>query len=312
VPASPTGQIIYLEEIRLSKKVTKAVIAAAGLGTRFLPMTKAMPKEMLPIIDKPIIQYVVEEAVAAGITDIIIVGSANKRAIEDHFDHQYELEAKLRADGKNEMADRMAAIAELANFIYVRQKGPYGTATPILNAQHLLNDEPFLFLYADDFFRSDIPRAVSLVETYEKYESSVIALTPMPRARAKSYGIADIKEELSPNTFELAGLIEKPAPEEAPHRDGVIYASTAGQILTPDILPILSDLKPNPKSGEMILADAINQLAPHKPVYGQVIEGQWHDAGSKEKYLEAIVDIALGDPTMAPAFDRYLRDKLGA
>jgi UTP--glucose-1-phosphate uridylyltransferase len=126
-----------------STKVTKAVIAAAGLGTRFLPMTKAMPKEMLPIIDKPIIQYVVEEAVAAGITDIIIVGSANKRTIEDHFDHQYELEQKLRKDGKTELAERMESISELANFIYLRQKGPYGTATPLLNARHLLNDEPF-------------------------------------------------------------------------------------------------------------------------------------------------------------------------
>jgi UTP--glucose-1-phosphate uridylyltransferase len=296
----------------LSKKVTKAVIAAAGLGTRFLPMTKAMPKEMLPIIDKPIIQYVVEEAVAAGITDIIIVGSANKRAIEDHFDHQYELENKLRADGKTELADQISKIAELANFIYLRQKGPYGTATPLINAQHLLNGEPFLFLYADDFFRSDIPRAVSLVETFDKYQKSVIALTPMPRTRAKKYGIADIKEEVSPNTFELAGLIEKPDPEVAPHRGDIVYASTAGQVLTPDILPFLRDLKPNAQSGELVLADAINQLAPHQTVYGQVIEGQWHDAGSKEKYLEAIVDIALRDPTVAPAFDRYLRDKLAA
>src|SRR6266550_3219786 len=138
----------------MSKKVTKAVIAAAGLGTRFLPMTKAMPKEMLPIIDKPIIQYVVEEAVAAGITDIIIVGSANKRPIEDHFDHQYELEAKLERDGKGEMAEELRRIAEMANFVYLRQKPMYsGNATPVINAAHLLNDEPFLYLYADDFFR---------------------------------------------------------------------------------------------------------------------------------------------------------------
>lgn len=294
----------------MTKKVTKAVIAAAGLGTRFLPMTKAMPKEMLPIIDKPIIQYVVEEAVAAGITDIIIVGSANKRAIEDHFDHQYELESKLRNDGKIETADRMAAIAELANFIYLRQKGPYGTATPLLNARHLLNNEPFLFLYADDFFLSRKPRAVSLMEAYNRHGQSVIALTPMDISRAKSYGVADVIGEAEDNVFRLAGLIEKPDPDEAPHRGDTIYVSTAGQILTPDVLPLLDDLKPNPKNGEMILADAMNQLAKDHEVYGSVIEGHWHDAGNKEKYLEAIVDFALADSVIAPTFRTYLKDKL--
>ncbi len=294
----------------MAKKVTKAVIAAAGLGTRFLPMTKAMPKEMLPIIDKPIIQYVVEEAVAAGITDIIIVGSANKRAIEDHFDHQYELETKLRKDGKIAMAEQVERIAELANFVYVRQKGPYGTATPLLNARHLLDNEPFLFLYADDFFLSERPRAVSLVEAYERHRNTIIAMTPMDRSRAKSYGIADITEEASENVFRLGGLIEKPDPEDAPHRDGKIYVSTAGQILTPDILPLLDTLKPNPKNGEMILADAINELAKDHEVYGAVIEGRWHDAGNKEKYLEAIVDFALADENISPAFRKYLESKL--
>jgi UTP--glucose-1-phosphate uridylyltransferase len=296
----------------MSKKVTKAVIAAAGLGTRFLPMTKAMPKEMLPIIDKPIIQFVVEEAVAAGVTDIIIVGSANKRTIEDHFDHQYELENKLRADGKTEMAERIEAIAELANFVYLRQKGPYGTATPVLNAAHLLNNEPFLFLYADDFFLSKIPRAVSLVEAYNEQQKSVIALTPMDRSRSKSYGVADIQDEVAPGTFRLAGLIEKPDPEEAPHRDGQIFTSTSGQVLTPDILDILHDLKPNARSGEVVLADAINQLAKDDAVYGHVVDGHWHDAGNKEKYLEAIVDVALADENIAPAFKKYLQDKLSS
>ncbi len=292
------------------KKVTKAVIAAAGLGTRFLPMTKAMPKEMLPIIDKPIIQYVVEEAVAAGITDIIIVGNANKRAIEDHFDHQYELESKLRNDGKSEMAEQMEHIAELANFIYIRQKGAYGTATPLLNARHLLNDEPFLFLYADDFFLSATPRAVSLVEAYEQHGKSVIALTPMEQSQSKSYGIADIQAEIETDLFTLGGLIEKPDPEEAPHRNGTIYVSTAGQVLTPDILPLLDSLQPNAKNGEMVLADAINQLAHESGVNGKVIDGHWHDAGNKEKYLEAIVDVALADTELGVKFRAYLEHKL--
>lgn len=291
-------------------KVTKAVIAAAGLGTRFLPMTKAMPKEMLAIIDKPIIQYVVEEAVAAGITDIIIVGSANKRAIEDHFDHQYELESKLRKDGKAELADRMNQVAELANFVYLRQKGPYGTATPLLNAMHLLNDEPFLFLYADDFFRSEVPRAVSLVETYNTTGKSVIALTPAEQSRSKSYGVADIKDEVGQNTYSLGGLIEKPDPEDAPNVDGKIFISTAGQVLTPEIYPYLQDLRPNAKNGEMVLADAINQLAAQDTVFGRVIDGQWHDCGNKEKYLEAIVDVALHEPSIAPKFEAFLKERL--
>lgn len=291
-------------------KVTKAVIAAAGLGTRFLPMTKAMPKEMLAIIDKPIIQYVVEEAVAAGITDIIIVGSANKRAIEDHFDHQYDLENKLRHDGKGELADRMEQVAELANFVYLRQKGPYGTATPVLNALHLLNDEPFLFLYADDFFRSDVPRAVSLVEAYNQRGKSVIALAGMDQSRAKAYGVADIQDTVGEGLYQLGGLIEKPEVEDAPNVDGQIFVSTAGQVLTPAILPYLRNLKPNAKNGEMVLADAINQLAADDEVYGQVINGQWHDCGNKEKYLEAIVDVALADAAIAPNFKAYLEAKL--
>ncbi|MDF2461014.1 MAG: UTP-glucose-phosphate uridylyltransferase, UTP--glucose-phosphate uridylyltransferase [Candidatus Saccharibacteria bacterium] len=284
----------------MGKKVTKAVIAAAGLGTRFLPMTKAMPKEMLPIIDKPIIQYVVEEAVAAGVTDIIIVGSANKRTIEDHFDHQVELEQKLRKDGKGELADRMEQVAELANFIYLRQKGPYGNATPVLNAAHLLDDEPFLVLFADDFFRSKVPRSVQLVETYEKHQMPTIALIPVERSRAKSYGIADIKTVLDEKSLELSGLIEKPD-----------FASTAGYVFTPEMMRYVEKLEPD-KSGELVLANAMNQFAKDHggQLFGRIIDGQWHDAGNKEKYLEAIVDVALSDEVIAPAFRKYLEDKL--
>ena len=293
----------------MSKPITKAVICAAGLGTRFLPMTKAMPKEMLPIIDKPIIQYVVEEAVAAGVTDIIIVGSANKRTIEDHFDHQYELEAKLRVDGKGELADRMEQVAELANFIYLRQKGPYGNATPVMNAAHLLHDEPFLVLFADDFFNSKVPRSVQLVETYERFHKPVISLVPVEPARAKSYGVGDIKHAVDDETFELAGLLEKPDPSETPAHNGHIYASVGGYVFTPDMMKFVDALEPD-KTGELVLANAINAYSKTDQVYGRVIEGQWHDAGNKEKYLEAIVDVALDDPKIAPAFKAYLTDKL--
>ena len=291
------------------KKVTKAVIAAAGLGTRFLPMTKAMPKEMLPIIDKPIIQYVVEEAVAAGITDIIIVGSANKRVIEDHFDHQYELERKLRADGKEEIAAQMERVADLANFVYVRQKGAYGNATPVLNAAHLLSEEPFLVLFADDFFNSAVPRSVQLMETFEKVHQPVISLIPVEPDRAKNYGVADIASPEGDRAFRLAGLIEKPGPDETPVHDGKVYASTAGYVFTPEMMEYVHQLQPG-KGGELVLADAINAYAKDHPVYGRIIEGRWHDAGNKEKYLEAIVDVALADPTISPAFREYLVAKL--
>jgi UTP--glucose-1-phosphate uridylyltransferase len=293
----------------MPKKITKAVIAAAGLGTRFLPMTKAMPKEMLPIIDKPIIQYVVEEAVAAGITDIIIVGSANKRAIEDHFDHQYELEAKLRKDGKAGLADRMEQVAELANFIYLRQKGPYGNATPVLNAAPLIDGEPFLVLFADDFFNSAVPRAVQLMETYKKFGKPVISLVPVEADRAKSYGVADIKTPIDDRTFELSGLIEKPAPHEVTPHDGKVFASVAGYIMTPEMMTYIENMEID-RTGEYVLANAINQYAQDDKVYGRVIDGRWHDAGNKEKYLEAIVDVALDDADIAPSFKRFLESKL--
>jgi UTP--glucose-1-phosphate uridylyltransferase len=295
----------------MPKKVTKAVIAAAGLGTRFLPMTKALPKEMLPIIDKPIIQYVVEEAVAAGITDIIIVGSATKRVIEDHFDHQYDLEQKLRRDGKAEMAERMERVADMANFIYLRQKGPYGNATPVMNAAPLLNNEPFLVLFADDFFNSKVPRSVQLLETFDKYQMPVIALIPVEKSRAKNYGVADIKHVIDDQQLELSGLIEKPNPEEAPTHDGKVFASTAGYVFTPEMMQYVKALEPD-KSGELVLANAINQFAKDHSgqVYGRVIDGRWHDAGNKEKYLEAIVDVALDDPAISPAFREYLKQKI--
>jgi len=268
-----------------------------------------MPKEMLPIIDKPIIQYVVEEAVAAGITDVIIVGSANKRTIEDHFDHQYELEQKLRKDGKVELAERMEQVAELANFIYLRQKGPYGNATPVLNAAPLLNNEPFLVLFADDFFNSKVPRAVQLLETFNHYQKPVISLVPVAPERAKSYGIADIKAPAGEHAFEINGLIEKPAPHEVTPYKGEVFASVAGYILTPEVLKYI-ETEPIDRSGEYVLANSINRYAKDDQVFGRVIEGQWHDAGNKEKYLEAIVDVALDDEKIAPAFRTYLEAKL--
>lgn len=286
---------------------TKAVIAAAGLGTRFLPQTKAMPKEMLPIIDKPVIQIIVEQLVASGVTDIIIVTGSTKRAIEDHFDRSDELENELIQKGKPELANQIREIAEMANFIYLRQKGsPKGNARPLINASHLLDkDKPFYMFFADDFFRSEVPHPKQLLDVYEKTKASVISLIEVESQDSNKYGMADIAKSIMPGTFKINRLIEKPGPEKTPSN----YAAVSGYLLNPSILPILTKLKPG-HSGELVLADAINELANSEDVYGKFIEGVYHDAGDKVKYLKAVVDHALCDPQIGPEFKQYLHTRL--
>jgi UTP--glucose-1-phosphate uridylyltransferase len=289
------------------KRPTKAIICAAGLGTRFLPQTKAMPKEMLPIIDRPVIQLIVEEVVQAGVTEIIMVTGSTKRSIEDHFDRSDELEAELREKGKGAQADELRRISDLANFIYVRQKGtPKGNARPVLNAAHLIDDnEPFFVFFADDFFRSEVPRAKQLLEAYEKTGKSVIALIEVDKKDANKYGMAAIDTQLDEHTFRLSKLVEKPGEENAPSN----YASVSGYLLTPDIIPIISEEKVD-KNGEMTLADSINQLAQDDEVYGKFIQGIWHDTGDQLKYLKAVVDTALVHPKLAEDFRNYLESRL--
>lgn len=289
------------------KKPTKAIIAAAGLGTRFLPQTKAMPKEMLPIIDRPVIQLIVEEAVAAGVTEIIIVTGSTKRAIEDHFDRSDELERELREKGKHDKANEIEKIANLANFVYVRQKGtPKGNARPVLNAQHLIDDdEPFFVFFADDFFRSKVPRAKQLLETYEKTGKSVITLIEVDPKDADKYGMAAIDEKLDDTSFQLTKLIEKPGEANTPSN----FASVGGYLLTPDILPIIAQEKAD-KNGEITLADSINELAQQDKVYGRFVEGIWHDTGDQLKYIKAVVDLALESPEYGDKLATYLRERL--
>lgn len=289
------------------KMPTKAIICAAGLGTRFLPQTKAMPKEMLPVIDRPVIQLIVEEAVAAGVTEIIIVTGSTKRAIEDHFDRSDELEAELREKGKNDKADEIKKVAEMANFIYIRQKGsPKGNARPVINAQHLIDDdEPFFVFFADDFFRSEIPRAVQLLDAYKKTGKSVISLIEVDRSEADKYGMAAITEELGDNTFQLKELIEKPCAENTPSN----FASVGGYLLTPDILPIIAEEKVG-KGGEITLADSINELAQNDKVYGKFIDGVWHDTGDQLKYIKALVDMTLENEEFGDEFRQYLQTRV--
>jgi UTP--glucose-1-phosphate uridylyltransferase len=289
------------------KLPTKAIICAAGLGTRFLPQTKAMPKEMLPIIDKPVIQLIVEEVVAAGVTDIIMVTGATKRPIEDHFDRSDELESELREKGKDATADRIRRIAELANFVYVRQKGsPKGNARPVLNAQHLIgNDEPFFVFFADDFFRSEIPRAVQLLEAYKRTGKTVISLIKVDRRDADKYGMVAVREDLGDGLIKLDQLVEKPGEADAPSD----LATVSGFLMTPDVMPVLRQEVVD-KSGEITLSVHLNEFAKTHDIYGQIIDGVWHDAGDPLKYLKAVVDIALEHEKIGPELMEYLKKRI--
>lgn len=289
------------------KQPTKAIICAAGLGTRFLPQTKAMPKEMLPIIDKPVVQFIVEEAVKAGVTEVIIVTGSTKRSIEDHFDRSDGLEAELREKGKDDKADQIKAIAEMANFIYIRQKGsPKGNARPIINAQHLIDDdEPFFVFFPDDFFRSKVAWPLQLKEVYNKTGKSVISLIEVDKKDADKYGMAAIGKQLSDRVFEIGGLVEKPGADNAPSN----FASVGSYLLTPDIFPILAKEKVG-VGGEIVLADSISELASKDTVYGCFIDGTWHDTGDQLKYMEAVVDFALDSPKYGEQFKDYLKKRI--
>lgn len=289
------------------KQPTKAIICAAGLGTRFLPQTKAMPKEMLPLIDRPVIQVIVEQAVAAGVTDIIIVTGSTKRAIEDHFDRSDALEAELREKGKNDKADEIQRIAEMANFIYVRQKGdPKGNARPILNARPLIDDdEPFFVFFADDFFRSETAWPLQLKDAYNETGKSVISLIEVDKKDADKYGMASLADQKSDRLFKLAALVEKPGEANAPSS----FASVGSYLLTSDIWQYLEQEKVG-KGGEIGLADSINDLAKDGEIYGYFIDGVWHDTGDQLKYIQAVVDMALESDEYGDELKAYLQRRL--
>jgi len=290
------------------KKVRKAVIAAAGMGTRFLPQTKAMPKEMLPIVDKPVIQLVVEGLVEAGIEDIVIVTGPTKRAIEDHFDRSLELEDALRKKDKGGRAEQLEAIGEMANFIYVRQKGePVGNARPILNAAHIIGDEPFIYLFADDFFTGEKSVATQLIEAYnETNAKAVVALREVEKSEISSYGIADVASKVSDDIVKIKGLVEKPATEDAPSN----LAVASGYLLTPDIFPILEKQEPSPR-GEIEISDAVASLVDKgENVYGLIVRNAYHDTGNPEVYLQTVVNMALEDPNLGPGFAKFLQEKV--
>jgi UTP--glucose-1-phosphate uridylyltransferase len=287
----------------MSKKIRKAVIPAAGFGTRFLPQTKAMPKEMLPIVNKPIIQYVVEEAVASGIEDIIIVTSWQKRSIEDHFDYPYELEKRLVEWGKEKELEEVRRIAEMANFIYVRQKGPYGNATPVLSARQAVGSEPFLVLWGDDFIWSEPPRAKQLIDVWRYWGGSVLSCIRTDKKEDTLKYAFVSGDKVEDGIIQVDRLVEKPGPEKTPSN----LASVSGYLLTPTIFPILEKLKPG-KSGEVWLADGIRELMKHEPVYAcEIQNGKYYDTGNKLEYLKTVVEFALKDPDINGEFRDYLK-----
>jgi UTP--glucose-1-phosphate uridylyltransferase len=290
------------------KKVRKAVIAAAGFGTRFLPQTKAMPKEMLPVVDKPIIQYVVEEAVASGIEDIIIVTGYTKRNIEDHFDYiNADLRSNLKNAGKLELLEETKKISELANFVYIRQNGPYGNGTPILNAKHVIGDEPFAVLWGDQFTWAKKPRLAQCLEVFEKLQSPVLSAVRLSdKADSVRYGIFDVEAAPEEATFKMKSLVEKPEPQDAPSD----LLSDGGYILTPDIFDELEQLTPG-KGNEIWLADAIERLSKRRQIYvREVQDGAYYDTGNKLEYLKTVVDFGLMHEDLKEDFARFLRDKM--
>ncbi|MGC8776069.1 MAG: UTP--glucose-1-phosphate uridylyltransferase GalU [Minisyncoccia bacterium] len=286
----------------MKKIINKVIIPVAGLGTRFLPATKAQPKEMLPIIDKPIIQYLVEEAVASGIKDIIFVTGRGKRAIEDHFDYAPELENRLLLKNKKEIFQEVRKISEMANFVYVRQKIPKGDGDALLCASHLINNKPFAVLFGDDIVDAKNPCLLQMINVFEKYEDCVVALDEVPQKETKHYGIiSGIK--ISENLYEIKDIIEKPEPEKAPSNLAVV----GKYILIPEIFNELKKIKPQ-HNQELRLTDALKKLLRKKPIYGFKFNGKRYDCGSKIGYLKATVDFGLKHPEVKNDFKKYLKD----
>jgi UTP--glucose-1-phosphate uridylyltransferase len=286
----------------MSQKIRKLVIPVAGLGTRFLPATKAQPKEMLPVVDKPIIQYVVEDAVKSGITDIIMVTGPSKRAVEDHFSPNYELISLLKKQGKEEMAEELKKISDLANFVFIRQKGPYGNGTPVLCAKNLIGDEPFAVMWGDEFFYCPKkPQLKQLIDVYEKYGDPVITGHETDDDGTNKYAIID-GVEVQKGVLQVKSLVEKPGPEKALSR----IAALGGFILTPDIFEALENTKLG-KGGELWLQDANAAVLKKRPYYACLIDGTYYDTGSKLGYLQANVDFALRDKKLNAEFRKYLK-----
>ncbi len=281
-------------------KVRKAVIPAAGLGTRFLPATKSQPKEMLPIVDKPTIQYIIEEAAAAGVEDIIVVTGRNKRSIEDHFDRSIELELELERKGKEDLLQIVKAIPEIANIHFIRQKQPLGLGHAVLTASHFIGNEPFAVLLGDDVVVSRKPVLRQMVEVFNEYKTSILGVQEVADEVVPKYGIVDgrIVDE---NIFKVKNLVEKPALEVAPSRIAIL----GRYILTPTIFSYLETQEPG-AGGEIQLTDGLKRLALNEAMYAYIFSGHRYDVGTKIGFLQANIEFALRNPEVAGDLKNYL------
>jgi UTP--glucose-1-phosphate uridylyltransferase len=282
--------------------IRKAVIPAAGLGTRFLPATKAQPKEMLPLVDKPAIQHVVEEAIRAGLRDILIITGRGKRAIEDHFDRSFELEHYLEKSGKFDMLKEMQAIAEMADIHYVRQGEPRGLGHAIAVARQHVGDEPFAVMLGDDIMTADSTVLSDMVHLHERYGRSVVALKEFPRREISAYGCA-VPEPVDESLVRIVDVVEKPSPEEAPSNLAVM----GRYVFTPEIFDCLDRVHPG-AGGEIQLTDAIALLLEQQTIYGYVFEEGRYDVGDKLDYLRATVELAIDREDLGPRFRAFLAD----
>lgn len=281
-------------------KVRKAVIPAAGLGTRFLPATKSQPKEMLPIVDKPTIQYIVEEAAAAGIEDIIVVTGRNKRSIEDHFDRSIELEWELERKDKEDLLQMVRDIPEIANIHFIRQKQPLGLGHAVLTASHFIGEEPFAVLLGDDVVVSRKPVLQQMVEVFNEYKTSILGVQEVPEDIVSKYGIVDCKH-VEDNIFKVKDLVEKPPVESAPSRIAIL----GRYILTPTIFSFLENQEPG-AGGEIQLTDGLKRLAKNEAMYAYIFKGHRYDVGTKLGFLQANIECALRDPKITEDLRNYL------
>jgi UTP--glucose-1-phosphate uridylyltransferase len=283
--------------------VRKAVFPAAGLGTRFLPATKAQPKEMLPLVDKPIIQYGVEEAVASGANNIIVVTGRGKNAIEDHFDVSIELESFLESRGKKDQLAEIRKISSMMNLAYVRQGEPLGLGHAVLVTRDLVGDEPFAVILADDVIDADPPATAQLIEVFERLGGPVLAVERVPREQISSYGVIafDADASLGEGVYRVRDLVEKPTREEAPSDLAII----GRYVLTPDLFPCLAATKSD-RTGEIQLTNGLRQLLKTRPIYACEVKGVRHDTGNKLGFLKAVVYFALRRPDLADKFTEYL------
>ncbi|HOS98872.1 MAG TPA: UTP--glucose-1-phosphate uridylyltransferase [bacterium] len=284
------------------RQITKAILPVAGFGTRFLPATKAQPKEMLPIVDKPAIQYIVEDAVSAGIKEIIFVTGRGKRAIEDHFDYSFELDKTLVEKNKLELVKEVRRISELAKFSYVRQPLPLGDGHALACAAHLVYDEPVLVMFGDTLYDAKEGPASQILKTFAKYGDSVIGLSAVPRNEVSKFGVID-GVAVGERTYEIKRFIEKPSPSEAPSN----LVAVGIYVLTPEVLSWLTTMKPGP-SGELRLADAFQQMLAHdRPLYGQEFSGTWLDTGDKLGFIKATIQLGLKNKEIGPELKKFIR-----